>query len=67
MGFGKLEPAFRYENVDYGSSKKKVTTLGFNHYIKAHRIKWAYNLLRIDNPSSNPDQTVHQIQAQFYF
>ena len=67
VGFGKLEPAFRYENVDYGSSKRKVTTLGFNHYVKAHRIKWAYNLLRIDNPGSNPDQTVHQIQAQFYF
>ncbi len=67
VGLGKLEPAFRYESVDYGSFKRKITTLGFNHYIKAQKVKWAYNLLRIDNPSSDPDRTVHQVQAQFYF
>ncbi|HID40970.1 MAG TPA: hypothetical protein EYP33_02310 [Pyrodictium sp.] len=64
--FGKVEPAFRYENVDYGDSDRKITTLGFNHYFKGHKIKWAYNILFIDNDDGD-NQTVHQIQAQFYF
>lgn len=65
--FGKVEPAFRYENVDYeGNNDKKITTLGFNHYIKLHKIKWTYNVLLIDNEGKE-DQIVHQLQAQFYF
>ena len=54
IGLGNLEPAFRYESVDYGKSKRQITTIGFNHYIKAHKFKWSYNYLRIDNPGSQP-------------
>lgn len=70
---GKIEPAVRYENFKEeknGEEKKKksIITLGFNHYLKAHKIKWAYNVLLINNKESGAkDQTVHQIQAQFYF
>ncbi|GAB6064969.1 OprO/OprP family phosphate-selective porin [Aquifex pyrophilus] len=66
--FGKLEPAFRYEHVkyDYKDKDKDIYTLGFNHYIKSHKVKWSYNAVLIDNEKED-DQVVHQIQAQFYF
>ncbi len=66
--FGELEPAFRYETQDikYKNHKRKITTFGFNHYIKGHKVKWAYNLLLINN-SWKDNQRVHQVQAQFYF
>lgn len=65
---GRVEPALRYErqNVRYKNLKRKIFTLGLNHYIKAHSLKWSYNLILIDN-SDGADQKVHQIQAQVYF
>ncbi len=67
-GIGNIEPAFRYEQFNYrNNNDKKIITVGVNHYIKSHRVKWACNLLKVDNPATDPDQTIHQIQAQFYF
>ncbi len=66
-GIGKFEPALRYERVDYGNNNRRIITAGINHYIKSHRIKWAYNLVKIDDSELYPDQTIHQVQAQFYF
>lgn len=73
--YGKFEPAARYEHFkqedkknDVTKHKKDIITLGFNHYIKGHKIKWGYNVLFIDNKEKDEkDQTVHQIQMQFYF
>ncbi len=63
-----LEPAFRYEkqSIFYSSERREAITLGFNHYLKGHKVKWAYNFLLINN-SPGDDQKVHQVQAQFYF
>lgn len=67
---GEVEPAFRYEfqNIKYEGRKREVLTLGFNHYLDKHRLKWSYNVLFINNRwSGGDDQTVHQLQAQLYF
>ncbi len=60
--FLNFEPAVRYENHNKG--EKKITTLGFNHYLKAHKAKWSYNFVLIKETKS---LTLHQLQAQFYF
>ncbi len=63
---GKIEPAIRYEQVETGSNRETYFTAGFNHYIKSHKIKWAYNMLSL-RKAGERTRTVHQIQAQIYF
>ena len=63
---GIMEPALRYERIDYGTRNKDIVTIGFNHYIKMHRFKWAYNFVIIGEEEGGK-RNVHQLQAQIYF
>jgi len=75
--YGKLEPAARYEVFDHDSKasdkEEKTFSIGFNHYIVKHKIKWAYNFIntKYDNgvalAVNNKTENIHQIQIQFYF
>lgn len=78
---GKLEPAARYEwfdrdrveNEGEGGTRERSVTLGFNHYLQKHSIKWAYNFVytRFDagvaEAADDVNRQLHQLQVQLYF
>jgi hypothetical protein len=78
---GQLEPAARYEwfdrdrieNEGAGGTKERTVSLGFNHYLQKHSIKWAYNFVwtRFDEgvaeAAEERNRQLHQIQWQLYF
>ena len=78
---GQLEPAARYEwfdrdrveNEGGGGTIERSVTVGFNHYLQKHSIKWAYNFVwtRFDEgvaeAADDRNRQLHQIQMQLYF
>lgn len=75
---GKLEPVVKYEIMDYKTAgktktKEKTWTLGFNHYLAKHSLKWGYNLALTDFEdhvrlaSKSGSRVIHQLQLQFDF
>jgi hypothetical protein len=75
---GQLEPVLKYEIMDYKTvnkikTKEKILTLGFNHYLAKHNLKWGYNLSMTDYEdqvkvaAQSSSKLQHQIQFQFEF
>lgn len=72
-----IEPAVRYEEYDRDSNangkKDKITTAGFNYYLKGHSMKvgvnWVNTKLGSANFPAGGDGTrdVLQVQTQLYF
>jgi len=72
-----IEPAVRYEEYDHNSNaanrKDKITTAGFNYYLKGHSAKLGLNYvsskLGSGNFTAGGDDTrdVIQLQTQLYF
>lgn len=72
-----IEPALRYEEYDNDSNatgkKDKITTAGFNYYLKGHSMKlgvnWVNTKLGSGNFVAGGDDTrdVLQVQTQLYF
>jgi len=73
-----IEPAIRYEIYDEDTNKdnkkEKVTTLGFNWYIRKHNLKIGINWLHggygdksEKRLSRDKARDVYQIQGQVYF
>lgn len=72
-----IEPAVRYEEYDHNSNasgrKDKITTAGFNYYLKGHSMKlgvnWVNTKLGSGNFAAGGDDTrdVLQVQTQLYF
>ncbi|UFS69302.1 OprO/OprP family phosphate-selective porin [Geomonas sp. RF6] len=78
---GKLEPAARFEffdhdrieNEDGSGTIERSYTLGFNHYLLQHSIKWSYNFIHtrfdegVAEAASDRNRNLHQLLLQLYF
>lgn len=78
---GRFEPAFRYEIFDHdrtendgeSGSKERTTSIGANHYLLKHSIKWAYNFAHtrfdpgVAEAPASRNRDLHQLLLQLYF
>lgn len=78
---GRLEPALRYELFDHDTvetegrsgTEEKSYTLGFNHYLSKHSIKWSYNMVLtkfdegVAEAVNDRTRRLHQLMMQLYF
>lgn len=78
---GELEPAARYEIFDHdhidnngkGGTTERTVSIGWNHYLLKHSIKWSYNFVHtrfdqgVAEALNSRDRDLHQLQLQLYF
>ena len=78
---GRVEPALRYELFDHdriehageSGSKERILSIGLNHYLAKHGIKWAYNFVHarfdrgVAEAANSRNRDTHQLQLQLYF
>jgi hypothetical protein len=78
MLFGHFEPVARYEDYDHDKTgargtNEKIFTIGFNHYISKHSIKWGYNFVQtnydrgVREAKFDGTKNIHQLQFQYDF
>lgn len=78
---GRFEPALRYELFDHdrienqgaSGSKERTISIGANHYLLKHSVKWAYNFVHtrfdpgVAEAANSRRRDIHQLQLQLYF
>ena len=78
---GRFEPAVRYEYFDHdriendgeSGSKERTLSIGTNHYLLMHSIKWSYNFVHtrfdrgVAEATNSRSRDLHQLQLQLYF
>ena len=78
---GRLEPVLRFELFDHdrienegeSGSKERTTSIGANHYLVKHSVKWAYNFVHtrfdrgVAETTGSRNRYLHQLLMQLYF
>jgi hypothetical protein len=78
---GRFEPALRYEIFDHdrvdndgaSGSKERTISIGTNHYLLKHSVKWAYNFVHtrfdpgVAEAANSRKRDLHQLLLQLYF